>query len=350
MKNLLASIGIVSALAAWGCGGGQPEASAPAPERKLSTARVERADGARPIEIDGVVVGRVEAVLASRLAAQIVEVSAVPGRTVKSGTVLVRLEEREADGAVEGARASVEAARSALELARKNRSRFEKLEGRGAAAAIELDRARQAEASAAAGLASAEAALSRAVTDRAQTVLAAPFDAVVVEKMVSVGDLAGPGRPLVRVASIAGRRVEAAPSEEEAARLSPGDEVEVVIGGRSLRGRVVEIVGAVDPATRRRTIRIDLPEGTEPAVGTFARVLLPGPREPRILAPARAVVARGGLKLAWAVGSDGKAALRYVRTGPVSGDLVEIRSGLDAGETVVLDPPADLEAGTRVRS
>jgi multidrug efflux system membrane fusion protein len=126
--------------------------------------------------------------------------------------------------------------------------------------------------------------------------------------------------------------------------------VDVAIGGQTYRGRVVEIVGAVDPATRRRTIRIDLPEGTEPAVGTFARVRLPGPQEPRILAPTRAVVARGGLELVWTVGPDGKAALRYVRTGPVSGDLVEIRSGLDAGETVVLDPPADLQAGTRVGS
>jgi multidrug efflux pump subunit AcrA (membrane-fusion protein) len=62
-------------------------------------------------------------------------------------------------------------------------------------------------------------------------------------------------------------------------------------------------------------------------------------------------VARGGLELAWAVGADGAVALRYVRTGPPAGSgLVEIRSGLEAGDRVVLDPPADLEAGTRVAS
>jgi multidrug efflux pump subunit AcrA (membrane-fusion protein) len=43
-------------------------------------------------------------------------------------------------------------------------------------------------------------------------------------------------------------------------------------------------------------------------------------------------------------------ALRYVRTGSRSGGSVEVRSGLEAGERVVLDPPADLEAGTRVSS
>jgi HlyD family secretion protein len=64
--------------------------------------------------------------------------------------------------------------------------------------------------------------------------------------------------------------------------------------------------------------------------------------------PERAVVARGGLEIAWAVGTDGRVALRYVRTGRRAGGSVEVRSGLEAGEKVVLDPPADLETGTRV--
>jgi multidrug efflux pump subunit AcrA (membrane-fusion protein) len=62
------------------------------------------------------------------------------------------------------------------------------------------------------------------------------------------------------------------------------------------------------------------------------------------------VVARGGLEIAWAVGPDGRVALRYVRTGSRAGGTVEVRSGLQAGERVILDPPADLEAGTRVLS
>ncbi len=303
------------------------------------------------VEVDGIVIGRSEAVLASRLAAAVAEVRAVPGQAVRAGEVLVRLEQREADGAVESARAAVASAESALGLARKNLSRFERLEGRGAAAAVELERARQDEASATAALAAAEAGLRRAETDRAQAVLIAPFDAVVVEKLVSPGDLAAPGRPLVRLASAAGRRVEAAPGEERAAQLSVGDAVQVELGVRTYDGRIGEIVGAVDPVTRRRTVRVDLPGGAEPAIGAFARVRLPGPPEPRLFAPARAVVPRGGLELAWAVGPGGIVALRYVRTGPpVAGGLVEIRSGLEAGERVVVDPPADLEAGTRIAS
>ncbi|HTO86187.1 MAG TPA: efflux RND transporter periplasmic adaptor subunit [Thermoanaerobaculia bacterium] len=349
MKRILGFLTLAS-LVAGGCAKkeGAPAASVP---RALGTATVERRVAPGAVEVDGIVVGRSEAVLASRLAAAVAEVHAVPGQAVRAGEVLVRLEQREADGAVESARAAVASAESALGLARKNLSRFERLEGRGAAAAVELERSRQDEASATAALAAAEAGLRRAETDRAQAVLIAPFDAVVVEKLVSPGDLAAPGRPLVRLASAAGRRVETAPGEERAAQLSVGDAVQVELGGRTVDGRIGEIVGAVDPVTRRRTVRVDLPGGAEPAIGAFARVRLPGPPEPRLFAPARAVVPRGGLELAWAVGPGGIVALRYVRTGPPeAGGLVEIRSGLEAGERVVVDPPADLEAGTRIAS
>jgi len=322
----------------------RPEAAA----RKLETATVGSQTAASRVEIDGVVIGRIEVVLSSRLAAPVAEVRAVPGETVRAGTVLVRLEARETDAALEGARAALESAKASLALAKRNRARFERLAERGAAAAVELDRARQDETGAAAAVASAEALARRAETDRSQAALAAPFDAVVVEKMVSPGDLAAPGRPLVRLASASGRRVEAAPGEGETALLKPGDALEIAIGGRTITGRVAEIVGAVDPSTRRRTVRVDLPAGEEPPIGSFARLLLAGPATPRLLVPERAVVARGGLEIVWAVGPDGRLALRYVRTGGRAGGSVEVRSGLEAGERVVLDPPADLEAGTRV--
>lgn len=342
---------LVAAAAISAACGRNEKGKAAAADRRLETSVVVRRDLPGRIEVEGSVVGREEAVLASRLSAPVTEVSAVPGQSVRAGTILVRLEGAEADSALAGARSFLAAARAAFDLAAKNRGRFERLASRGAAAVVELDRASQEVATAAAAVASAEAAARRAETDRAQAALAAPFDAVVIEKMVSPGDLAAPGRPLVRLASISGRRVQAAPTEVDAARLTVGDQVDVVLTSGPVRGRVAEIVGAVDLATRRRTVRIDLPAGLDPAVGSFARVVLPGPRETRLVVSLRAVVERGGLELAWAVGPDRRVALRYVRTGAAAGEgLVEVRSGLEAGERVVLDPPTDLEAGARVRS
>jgi multidrug efflux pump subunit AcrA (membrane-fusion protein) len=86
-------------------------------------------------------------------------------------------------------------------------------------------------------------------------------------------------------------------------------------------------------------------------VGSFARLRLPGAQESRIVVPHSAIVQRGGLEIAWIVGVDERVSLRYVRTGPRMADgLVQIRSGLEAGERVVVDPPSSLAAGARVSS
>ena len=348
MKSLIAVL--VASLATAACARRETPARPPGAARRLATAPVERRTVPGRIEVEGIVVGRFEAVLSSRLAAPVATIPAVPGATVRAGTVLVRLDEQEARRGLASARAAVDAAGESLAVAKRNRARFDRLAGRGAAAAVELDRANQEEASATAAAALADATLSRAEIDRSQSVLTAPFDAVVLERLASPGDLAGPGRPLVRIASVSGRRVEAAPSEQDASTLSPGDALEVVVGERTVPGRVVEIAGTVDPTTRRRTVRVDLPAGFEPALGSFARVILAGPSSPRLFVPASAVVARGGLEIAWAVDRDGLAALRYVRTGPRRGEDVEVLSGLEAGERVVVHPPTDLEAKVRVKS
>jgi RND family efflux transporter MFP subunit len=321
------------------------------PPRTLQTAGVVEREVRTSTEVEGTIVGRSEATVSSRLSATVVEVAAVPGRHVRAGEMLVRLEASEAEGALASARAALSSAREAWEISRGNLERFTRLSQRGAAASVELERAAREEAQARAEVASAGAAVRRAETDRAQALLTAPFEGVVVEKMASPGDLALPGRPLVRLASASGRRVEAAPGEEEASRLTVGEVVDVVLPGQTVSGRVVEIVGSVDRETRRRLIRVELPSGVEPAIGSFARVRLPGTSERRLVAPAAALSERGGLQIAWAIGADGRTELRYVRTGETVGDgSVEIRSGLSAGDRVVLDPPQDLAAGMRVAS
>ncbi len=305
-------------------------------------------------EVDGTVVGAIESVVSSRLSGTLASVPIAAGQTVRRGDILVRIEAREAEGSLEGSRAALAAARAARATATRNRERFETLANRKAAAEIELDRARLSESAAAAQEAAAEAAVRRAETDLSQAVLRAPFDAIVVGKLVEPGDLATPGRPLVRLASRTGRRVEAAVSEGDADRVALGALLRVGLSGRAVRGRVAEIVPSADPATRRRVIRIDLPEEareghSQPVPGTFARVLLEGPPSSRLAVPKAALVRRGGLELVWVVSKDGLAELRYVKAGAeLEGDRVEILANISDGETVIVDPPATLESGRRV--
>lgn len=315
---------------------------------RLSTGIVEEKEREDRIEVEGSVVGRVEATISSRLAAPVARVDVVPGTAVRKGEPLLRLDTRESEAALEGAEVALASSRSAFDIAGRNRKRFESLETRGAAAAVEMERARLGEAAARAQVAAAEAAVRRAETDRGQSLLVAPFDAVVVDKFVSVGDLALPGKPLMRLASRSGRRVEVALAEADARNVKRGDVLDAAIGGRTVAVTVAEIAGGADPSTRRVTVRADLPAGFDPPIGSFARVLVAGGMKTSLVMPSAALVKRGGLELVWVVGADGIVSLRYVQTGgeAISGETL-VRSGLAAGERVVIDPPADLSAGVK---
>jgi hypothetical protein len=69
----------------------------------------------------------------------------------------------------------------------------------------------------------------------------------------------------------------------------------------------------------------------------------------RVTVPKDAVVTRDGKSVVWVV-SEGLARAVTVETGPERGDQIEVRQGLAGGESVVLQPPADLKDGARVRA
>jgi len=69
----------------------------------------------------------------------------------------------------------------------------------------------------------------------------------------------------------------------------------------------------------------------------------------RVTVPAGAVVTSGDGSKVWVL-EDGKVSARAVEVGPAHGDQVEIRKGLAGGESVVVDPPAGLKNGARVRA
>jgi hypothetical protein len=84
--------------------------------------------------------------------------------------------------------------------------------------------------------------------------------------------------------------------------------------------------------------------------GMFARVGFAGGTKQTLLLPASAVVERGQLRGAWVVSDDGTATIRWLRLGTELADgRVEILSGLEGGEEVVLDPPAGLLDGTPIQ-
>ncbi|HFD79559.1 MAG TPA: efflux RND transporter periplasmic adaptor subunit [Gammaproteobacteria bacterium] len=174
----------------------------------------------------------------------------------------------------------------------------------------------------------------------------APFDGVIVKKMVEVGDTVQPGQPLVEYADLTYLQVKVDVPVRLMANLKKGMLVPVKLDVGSVRteARVAQIFPSADPVRHTVTVKFDLPIGTPGGPGMYAEVMLPesnlaqGEVVPVI--PDSAVVWRGSLPAVYLAGKDGKPELRLVRLGDYAGNnQVTVLSGLKVGDRIYAVPP-----------
>ncbi|MCK6460048.1 MAG: efflux RND transporter periplasmic adaptor subunit, partial [Planctomycetes bacterium] len=200
-------------------------------------------------------------------------------------------------------------------------------------------------ADAAAAIAAAEAQIQGArnvVTEAEVAVgyaeIAAPLDGVVTERLVEVGDLALPGRPLLVLLDQKSLRFEAEVREGLVARVRAGAAlgVEIPAAGATVEGIVSEVIPAADPRSRTFRARIDLPPADGLYPGMFGRLRLPVGEREIVRIPLGAIVRVGQLQTV-VVNEQGRWVRRYVTTGrPLPGGAVEVLSGLRGGEEIGL--------------
>ncbi len=272
------------------------------------------------------------AVLATRVSARVADLSVSEGARVKKGDVLVRLSD-------DDVQAALKAAESQREVAESQVRRIEALRAASAATATELDAART-------GLAEARARVESARATLADTVIRAPFEAVVQRKWVSRGQLVGPGAPLLELDGTA-LELTGTLSEAESAGLKLGAEVPFRAGSVQGTAELVALSSGGDPLSHRSAFRARPAQGS-PALrsGDFARIGIAGGGGPRRAVPRTALVQRGDLSGVFVL-ADGRAALRWLRFGEPEGDQLPGLAGLAPGERII-DVPGALRDGQRV--
>jgi RND family efflux transporter MFP subunit len=179
--------------------------------------------------------------------------------------------------------------------------------------------------------------------------LAAPFSGVVITKTVEPGNLATPGAPLLTIEQDGLYRLEASVDESKLASVRVGQAVEAVIeaSDRKVNARVSEIVPSVDSTSRTYIVKLDLPATPQLRTGMFGRAIFPLGMEKVVAIPVAALMDRGQLQSVFVV-EDGVAHTRLVTTGRHTKDGVEVLSGLNAGEKLVVPLPQGLQDGARV--
>jgi RND family efflux transporter MFP subunit len=173
-----------------------------------------------------------------------------------------------------------------------------------------------------------------------------------VERRVEPGNLAVVGQTLMVLDDPGHYRLDAEVGESAMGRVRLGQTAPVVVDalGRTFEGRVAEMIPAADPASRSVTVKLDLPAAPGLRSGIFGRVRFAAGERKALLVPAGAVVERGQLTAVYVVDELGVARLRLVTAGQRRGDRVEILSGLDPGERVVIEGAERVTDGGRVEA
>jgi len=198
---------------------------------------------------------------------------------------------------------------------------------------------------------------SKAQLENARAVLShtkveAPFAGLITKKFVEVGDMASPGAPLLEIEDARQYRLEAIVDEVLVQGIKMGEKVPVIldaVGGGTLDGVVAELTPSADPSSRTFMVKIDLPATQGIKSGMFGRASFSAGQADALAVPAAAVFERGQLSGVYVVGSDNIARLRLVTVGKRRGEKVEVLSGLDPGEKIVVDGVDRVKDGCVVR-
>lgn len=298
---------------------------------------------------------KVEAVRDTQLSAQVAgAIVALPvkaGERVRAGQELLRIDARMAHQGASASQAQVTAAQAHLQVAGKEYERQRQLFAKRYISQAALDAAEAQWRAAQAQVQALQAQAGVAATQSGLFVLKAPYAGVVASVPVALGDMAMPGRPLLSVYDPAQLRVAAALTQQQAQQLGQAAGVQVELAGQRLdiAGAQVQLLPTADPLSHTVTVRVQLPENLAGALpGAFARLWWQGGAQDagqRLLVPASAVVRRAEMTGVYVRGANGRPQLRQVRLGQPQGEMVEVLSGLAAGDQVAQSP----QAAARVR-
>ena len=323
---------IIAALAlSMGCGSKEepttPVVSA-SPQTLIQAAVVEVQTTQVPIrvEVTGQVKAIFQAVLSSRIQGTIDKLLVREGTQVVKGQTLIQLDSRDLQADLARAKAEVENAKAHFD-------RMKKLYGQDAVSKQEMENATRA-------YKVAEDNRNSVLAQLSYTVVKAPFDGVITEKKVEAGELASPGQPLLKMEDSLQLRLEATVAEGDLKSVSRGDKIPVFIdalGARALTGVVSQILPAGDPQTHTFMVKVDLPQTSGLKSGMFGRFQLDKGTARTMLVPDSAIVERGELTSVFVVGSDQVSRLRWIKVGRRFDKQVEILSGVNVGERVLIE-------------
>jgi RND family efflux transporter MFP subunit len=315
----------------------------------------------------GTVSANIVSTISSKLMGTVREVFVREGDRVNKGDRLAKIDNRQttamlrqAKAALAEARRGEAAARAGAELARTTYARYQNLIRDESASLQEFDEIKSKYEQAQAGLSAAkqrvkqaEASLSSVLVSVKDAIILAPYNGTIRAKMIDLGDLAAPGKPLFTLETTGNYIVNLVLPEQYIHTVDLNQKVTVTVSAldnKTFIGNVSEIFPAADTKSRSFLIKVKIPADKSLRSGMFARVSIPVGKNSLILIPLTAVIHSGQLTGIYIVDDTQTAKFRLIRTGRIFGKSIEVLSGLKQGDRYVSVPPPNLSNNMTVEA
>lgn len=308
----------------------------------LAVVPVAYREVAQTYSVEGIVEATRQSTVSAQISGRVKELDFDVGDRVTKGQIILRIDEREAAQALAGSQAQVLQAQANVQNARATYERSKQLLAQKFISQAGLDKAEADYKVALAQAAASQAGAGQASLAHGYTAVAAPYGGVVSARLVELGEMVSPGKPLMTGFDPSEMRVVVNVPEYKMAEVGvkPEAVVEVPALNRSIKAASVKVQPMADMRTHSTQMRVYLPAneaGVYP--GMFVRTHFVVGRARKLVVPASAVLHRSEVVAVYVADAKGGMKLRQVRVADSAIDgFVEVLSGLNEGEKVATDP------------
>ncbi len=300
------------------------------------TTRIEKINNYR--QLNGEVEAVNKATVSSQTAGRVAKIYYDIDDFVDKGSILVEFTNKEQTARFKQAQANAKAAEIAFKQAQKDYIRIKDIYSKKLVAKSELD---QALSNRDALKAKATAAQSSVVSAKEQleyTIVRAPYNGIVTNRFVETGETVNPGSPIMEGLSLSQLRVITHIPENIINLVKTNPQAMVLNKGREITSEKITIYPYADKITRTFKTRLDIDTQTSGLFpGMTVKVAFNIGTNDKILIPTSALVTRGELIMVY-VKNEGSELLRHIKTGSQYGKRIEVISGLNENEKILINP------------
>ncbi|NPA53914.1 MAG: efflux RND transporter periplasmic adaptor subunit [Aquificae bacterium] len=331
----------------------------------IQTMKIEAEKSKGLYTVDGTVMANNNAKVATKIMGKILEIKVKEGDKVKKGQILALIDTSDIEQNIKEAKAALEelakgreealaglrAAKAGYEFAKRTYERFKNLYKENAVSKQQLEEIETKMIGARAQYQAIQAKLKQLDAKEKQVkaklqfaqimkeygVVKAPFDGIVIKKMNDVGDMAAPGMPIFVIGDN-DFRFFAQIDESFVDKVNVGDEFDIHIETikKVVTGKVIEKNSNIDPMSRSFSVKMKIPYVKGLASGMYGKFYIPTEVEEEIFIPISAVVKWGQLDAVYKVDEKGILHLTFVKLGKQLDDKVQVLSGVEPGDEIVV--------------